>query len=229
MEKEKTFYLIGGPNGSGKSTLVHQIIKTGDIEILNLDNIATMRNVSNITAARQLLSEDLPRVLQSGHSFALESTLSGTYDARIIKTAQNLNYRVVFAFAFLESVEQNIERVAQRVRMGGHGVDVDTIRRRYKKSLHNFHKIVPLVDNWFLFYNGEIGKSYRVASGTKTTADVEHKEFFSMFCDNCFNASVRESIGFVEIGAGDARIMIESIDNHMLFSVMKQLLDGKQR
>ena len=59
MEVEKTFYLIGGPNGSGKTTLIKRIVQDG-IEILDMDSIAASKNVSNITAARQLLMKICP-------------------------------------------------------------------------------------------------------------------------------------------------------------------------
>ena len=226
---EKTFYLIGGPNGSGKTTLTQSIIKTNKVEVLNLDNIAAKKNLSSIDAARQLLKEDLPRVLKSGHSFVLESTLSGTYDARIIKMAHELKYRVVFTFAFLDSVEQNIERVAKRVRMGGHDVNSDIIRRRYEKSLHNFHKIVPLVDKWFLVYNGKDGKSCNVASGTNGKIDVTNKEYYTVFCDNCFDASVRRIMHLVEISASSERLEAEGIGVGVPFCVIEQMLIAKQR
>ena len=229
VSNEKTFYLIGGPNGSGKTTLTQGIIKTNKVEVLNLDDIAATKKISNIDAARQLLNEDLPRVLKSGHSFVLESTLSGTYDARIIKMAHELKYRVVFTFAFLDSVEQNIERVAKRVRMGGHDVDVDIIRRRYEKSLHNFHKIVPLVDKWFLVYNGEDGKSCNVACGTHEKTDITNKEYYTVFCDNCFDASVRRIMHLVEIGAPSARLESEGIGVDIPFSAIEQLMIARQR
>ena len=229
LQDEKTFYLIGGPNGSGKTTLTKQIIKTNDIEVLDLDNIATSRNLSNIDAARQLLDKDLPRILSSGHSFVLESTLSGTYDARIIKTAHDLDYRVIFAFAFLSSVQQNIERVAQRVRMGGHNVDVDIICRRYEKSLHNFHKIIPLVDKWILFYNGAGDKPCRVANGTNTNISIENKEYYTLFCENCFDASIRRLIHFIEIGASETRLATEGIGVPMPFSALERAIKSKQK
>ena len=209
LSNEKVFYLIGGPNGSGKTTLTHQIIKLGDIKVLDMDGIAAEKNISSIAAARQLLKEDLPVILGAGDSFVLESTLSGTSDARIIKMAQGMEYKVVFVFVFLASVEQNIERVAQRVNMGGHGVNVDIIRRRYDKSLNNFHKIVPLVDRWVLFYNGESGKSYKVAGGDATTTNVEHAGLYKLFQDNCFTASVNMLPRLAQAGATDARVSAE--------------------
>jgi len=229
LQDEKIFYLIGGPNGSGKTTLARQIVKADNVEILDLDKIAATRSVSNITAARMLLSEDLPRVLASGHSFVVESTLSGTYDARIIKQARDNEYRVVFVFAFLASVEQNIDRVAQRVSMGGHDVDVDIIRRRYEKSLHNFHKIVPMVDQWLLFYNGESGKSYKVASGENMMLNIEHNEYYNLFKEKCFEATNHWLTHLAKIGASEARIAAERAGVIVPSVALEQIINSKQR
>ena len=206
---EKIFYLIGGPNGSGKTTLARQIVKTNNVEVLDLDNIALARNVSNITAARQLLCYDLPRVLNMGHSFVLESTLSGTFDARIVKMARDLKYKVILVFAFLASVEQNIERVAQRVKLGGHDVDELVIRRRYNKSLYNFRKIAPLVDKWMLFYNGESGRSYHIASGTSFGVHIENNEYYTLFRNRCLDATTNHLARLAQRGASEAILMAE--------------------
>lgn len=229
LADEKIFYLVGGPNGSGKTTLVRQIMKIDNIKVLDMDNIAATRNVSPITAARLLLNEELPAVLSSGASFVLESTLSGTSDARVIKMARDADYRVVFAFAFLASVEQNIERVAQRVSMGGHGVDVDIIRRRYEKSLHNFHKIVPLVDKWLLFYNGEAGKSYRVASGTNLDTLVENDEYFNMFQTNCLEAVSNRLSHLAKVGASEAWLAAERAGVMVPSVTLSQIINSKQK
>ena len=229
MQDDKVFYLIGGPNGSGKTTLVNQIIKKDNIEVLDLDNIAASRKVSSITAARQLLNEDLPRVLSTGNSFVLESTLSGTYDARVIKMAHDLEYKVVFVFAFLASVEQNIERVAQRVSLGGHGVDVDIIRRRYEKSLHNFHKIVPMVDKWLVFYNGESGKSHQVASGSNLGMQIDNDEYYLLFKNKCLEAAANRLSYLAKIGASEARLAAERAGLVVPSVALAQIMDSKQK
>lgn len=229
MQNEKTFYLIGGPNGSGKTVLVDQVVKEDNIEFLNLDNIAATKHISNVAAARQLLGEDLPRVLSSGQSFVLESTLSGTSDARIIKMAHDLEYKVVFVFAFLASVEQNIKRVAQRVSMGGHDVDVEVIRRRYEKSLHNFHKIIPIVDKWILFYNGENGKSYQVASGSDNDVQIENNEYYSLFHSNCLEAVANRLAYLAKVGASEKRVATECALVDVISVGLSQIIKSKQK
>ena len=53
----------------------------------------------------------------------------------------------------LSSVELAIERVAQRVKQGGHDIPEAVILRRYQAGLDNFAKYAEKVDNWSLFNN----------------------------------------------------------------------------
>lgn len=48
----------------------------------------------------------------------------------------------------------SIQRVAERVRRGGHDIPEETIRRRYRSGLHNFFALyLPLADEWGLYHN----------------------------------------------------------------------------
>ena len=49
-----------------------------------------------------------------------------------------------------------IERVANRVRQGGHNVPEDVIRRRFKHGIENFGRYKLLVDSWQLYDNSDI-------------------------------------------------------------------------
>ena len=57
-------------------------------------------------------------------------------------------------YLWIPSVEASIQRVAERVRMGGHGVPLADLRRRYQRSVHNFVELYrPLSDRWEVFEN----------------------------------------------------------------------------
>ena len=54
----------------------------------------------------------------------------------------------------LRDVELAIERVAERVRQGGHIIPEPIIRRRFELGLKNFESLFqPEVDVWTLFDN----------------------------------------------------------------------------
>jgi predicted ABC-type ATPase len=70
-------------------------------------------------------------------------------------------------FLSLPSVDLAIERVAERVRQGGHAVPDEVVRRRFGRGRDHFEMLYkPLVDAWMLYDNaGEV--PVLVASGSK--------------------------------------------------------------
>jgi len=57
-------------------------------------------------------------------------------------------------FFWVPSPDFSIQRVANRVKLGGHYVDPETIRRRYARGLQNFFKLYqPIATEWFMFNN----------------------------------------------------------------------------
>ena len=60
-----------------------------------------------------------------------------------------------------------MERVAERVRKGGHNIPQDIIVRRDYEGINNLFKIyMPIVDTWVLVNNSETPRSI-IASGGK--------------------------------------------------------------
>ena len=87
-------------------------------------------------------------------SFAFETTLSGLGYARQIPQWRQLGYRVELFFLGLPSADMAVERVAQRVRHGGHDIPEATIRRRFEAGKRLFATVYqPLVDRWVLYDN----------------------------------------------------------------------------
>jgi predicted ABC-type ATPase len=71
-------------------------------------------------------------------------------------------------FLWLPSADAAVERVAERVRAGGHAVEEPTIRRRYRSGLKNLLNLyLPLADTWRLIDNGGTERALHIAAGTK--------------------------------------------------------------
>ena len=69
-------------------------------------------------------------------------------------------------FFWLPSAEMAIGRVIQRVRLGGHFVDDDTIRRRYSRGIHNFFRLYrPITTSWRFYDNSQPTRRSLIASG----------------------------------------------------------------
>jgi predicted ABC-type ATPase len=67
------------------------------------------------------------------------------------------NCFVELYFLALSNAEFAIERVAHRVKQGGHHIPDDVVRRWYTAGLKNFHEVYkPLVNKWTLFDNDGI-------------------------------------------------------------------------
>ena len=65
-----------------------------------------------------------------------------------------MGYRVELFFLGLPSADMAVERVAQRVRHGGHDIPEATIRRRFEAGKRLFTTVYqPLVDQWVLYDN----------------------------------------------------------------------------
>ena len=71
-----------------------------------------------------------------------------------IRAWQSAGYRIKLIFLKLDSADEAIARVAQRVQQGGHHIPEDTIRRRFAAGRENFDRVyAPLVDAWALYEN----------------------------------------------------------------------------
>ena len=63
-------------------------------------------------------------------------------------------YHVHVSYLWLNRAELAVERVADRVRQGGHSIPEDVIHRRFLRGLGHFlNDYAPSADSWTLFDN----------------------------------------------------------------------------
>ena len=154
-----TLCILGGCNGAGKTTLARELLpRLGIMRFLNADEIA--RGLSpldpSLTAfkAGRLLIEEARGLIAAKASFAIESTLSGKTYVAMIQEAKAQGYRFLLHYIMIGSGDQAVGRVALRVKIGGHHVPEDDIRRRFERSRKHFiEDYVPLADEWGLWDN----------------------------------------------------------------------------
>ena len=152
---EKRIIIIAGPNGAGKTTLARELLpnEANTPTFINADLLAAGLNPlqperAAFQAGRMML-EMIDACVARGENFAFETTLSGRGYARTIPRWQEQGYWVKLYYLRLPSPETAIERVRQRVEMGGHHVPDDIIRRRFHASWRNFQNLYRyLVDEW---------------------------------------------------------------------------------
>lgn len=183
---EKQLIVVGGPNGSGKSTLAREILQEKDITYISADDIAYELNPDNPESVRiQAGKEFFKRLNQtaiSGENILIESTLSGKSLISLLdKYRTNFGYTVIVVFVYVSNVDVCAERVAIRVRKGGHDVPLEDIKRRFGRCLDNFwHCYRQQSDQWYLFYNAE-DYFQEVARSVEMNQYVLDEDLFAIF------------------------------------------------
>lgn len=160
MSASKRIIIIAGPNGAGKTTFARSFLPTEAQlpRFINADLIAAglspfAPEAAAIKAGRLMLKE-IAECVRRAESFALETTLSGLGYVRHIKQWRARGYTVSLFFLSLPDAETAIERVAERVRQGGHDIPEAVIRRRFVTGRRNFERYYrDVVDDWSLYDN----------------------------------------------------------------------------
>jgi predicted ABC-type ATPase len=150
--------IIAGPNGAGKSTLAPRLL-VGAFEVstfVNADVIAQGLagfdpGSAAIQAGRIMLAR-LDELRRARADFAFETTLSGLAHRRLIERLREEGYATHLFYLWVPSAEFSVDRVESRVRLGGHAVPSDDVRRRYQRSIENFREVYRwIVKDWFIY------------------------------------------------------------------------------
>lgn len=162
--------VIAGPNGSGKSTTAPKLLRdTLRVdEFINADVIAG--GISAFAPDRvafpagRIMVRRTHELAAARADFALESTLSSRSLAPWIARLKADTYVFHLIYLWLSSADLAVQRVAERVRQGGHDVPEPTVRRRYSRSLSNFFNIYrPIADSWLMLDNSSIDAPKSIA------------------------------------------------------------------
>jgi predicted ABC-type ATPase len=164
--------ILAGPNGAGKSTAAPLVLAEALSvqEFVNADVIA--RGLSAFHPERaawqagRIMLERLRALARERATSAFETTLAGRNYAAWISDLRRGGYSFHLVFLWLSSPDLAINRVRERVRLGGHDVPEGTIRRRYEAGLRNFFALYqPLADEWYFHDNSDPAGLRPVASG----------------------------------------------------------------
>ena len=153
-------YIISGPNGSGKTTASYGVLPEllDCSEFVNSDEFA--KHLSHfapesayMTASRLMLRK-VKYLFDRREDFCIETTLATRALLKMTRSAQQRGYFVTVLYFWLSSPDIAVERVAARVRAGGHNIPEETIRRRYQMGLNYlFHSYMQTCDKWILADN----------------------------------------------------------------------------
>ena len=164
--------VLAGPNGAGKSTAAPYLLRgaLGVTEFVNADVIAQglsafAPEAVALTAGRIMLAR-LRELARQRVSFAFETTLASRSFAPWLAELVRSGYALHLVFLWLPSADLAVSRVADRVRLGGHDVSEEIVRRRYDAGLVNFFALYrPLSTRWRFYDNSPGGRPRLVAAG----------------------------------------------------------------
>lgn len=183
IQTKNTLYIIGGANGAGKSTAESIFFGESGLAFVNADNIASGNGfIPTCTKTGEALKAQFDGLYKTHASFIYETTLSGTDYNRRISRAKREGYSVELWYVFLPSVETNLERVQGRAENGGHNVQEEVVRRRYRRSLANFDDACHKATSWRVYDNSDATQQCRlIAMGAGDNVNVIDKVLYERF------------------------------------------------
>lgn len=185
IKKSPSVVLLAGPNGAGKTTVAPILLKgtLGVAEFVNADWIAKGLSAFDpdkaaLAAGRAMIAR-IRELARQQVSFAFETTLASRSFAPWIEELKTKGYRFHLVFLWLPSADIAVERVKDRVLLGGHDVPEETIRRRYLRGLFNFYNLYqPLAASWRFYDNSHGSKPVLIARGQNGIQHVYNRHLW---------------------------------------------------
>ena len=150
--EEKIFTIFAGVNGAGKSTLYNSpILEKEKLGVrINTDEIVRTfgdwKNEADQVKAGKIAIKLRRNCIEKGLSFNQETTLTGKSIIKLIEQVKEKGYKVHLFYVGVNSPEIAKERIAGRVKKGGHDIPNETVERRYYESIENLKIILSKVD-----------------------------------------------------------------------------------
>ena len=150
----KVYTIIGGVNGTGKSSLTG-VLKTQTTDlgiIIDVDKITAQHGGSAIQGGRIAL-ERIKDCLKKEISFTQETTLSGRKTEITAAQAKERGYYVRLYYVGLDTLEESLARIENRVRRGGHDIRDEDVQRRFAGRWEAVSKVLTYCDEARFFDN----------------------------------------------------------------------------
>lgn len=151
------YTIIGGVNGVGKSSFTG-VLKERSTDlgtIIDVDKITAELGAGSYAGGKAALRK-IEDCISRGVSFAQETTLSGYKTMDTARRVKALGYQVRLFYVALDSASESLDRIANRVRKGGHNILEDDVERRFKERWIAVARILPYCDE-AEFYDNDNG------------------------------------------------------------------------
>ena len=148
------YTIIAGVNGVGKSSLTGVLkAERNDLGyVIDVDKIAFDNDCSAIESGKMALNK-IEECLSKNVSFGQETTLSGMRTEKTILSASDKGYEVRLFYIGLNTYDESIKRIKNRVEKGGHNIQEEDVHRRHSKRFDDLIKILPYCTEVHLFDN----------------------------------------------------------------------------
>ena len=150
----KVYTIIGGVNGTGKSSLTGVLrAQRNDLGVIvDVDRITALAGASPLEGGKMAIRR-IENCLNKGISFTQESTLSGFRTAQTAARAKQDGYTVRLFYVGLDTPEESLARIANRVKRGGHNIGTEDVLRRFAGRWEAVSKVLPYCDEAHFFDN----------------------------------------------------------------------------
>jgi predicted ABC-type ATPase len=150
------FWIVAGPNGAGKTTCAKSEPMSSllpDVPFLNPDErtLAKLQSLGYqgfvdspadvqmrffFESADEVFA-DLQKAISTNTPVGVETVLSSDKYCSLVETVREKQGFIGLIYVTLASPLLAMERVAARVKRGGHGIPEDKIQQRWRRSLDN--------------------------------------------------------------------------------------------
>jgi len=191
MSHPPQIIILAGPNEAGKTTLAPFLLRDRlhVFEYVNADTIAAglsaFQPEGAALAAGRVMLQRLRELAAQRVTFAFETILATRSYAGWLRKLCAQGYDLSLIYLWLRTPETAIKRVQDRVRLGGHDIPEEVVRRRYHKGVQNFFAIYQeIAANWVVYDHTVSNAPQLVAAGRgKTELNVNNQEVWIKFCE----------------------------------------------
>lgn len=177
-------FVVAGPNGSGKSLFSRELTDS-DFEVFDGDkHLTALRKRYPETGSDALESyvndtlfaEEKAKAIALNLNYAYETNFSFSTCMKTPNEFLKSGYEIHLIFIGLETLEDSIQRVEYRVKLGGHKVPENSIRFNFENGFENLHRYHSDFTSVTCFDNS-IGESPEFSTPVELLHIVEGKLF----------------------------------------------------
>lgn len=168
----KTYTIIGGVDGVGRSSFTG-VLRNSDPNlgiIIDVDKLTAEKGGNAILGGKTALRM-LRECLDNGVSFTQKTTLSGYLTAQTAKSAAEKGYTVRLYYLGLDTAEESLLRIRNRVRRGGHDIPAEDVLRRFESRWESVSRVLPFCTQAEFYDNG---------NGFAKVAELHNGELYLM-------------------------------------------------